>query len=175
MAKHVVVRIDNMSGTANGAHLKSGKFYASSQPAAIDNGQLVMVTGMAGREAYKVEAPTGEVIRSQLYLVATPELFYDQSVTHYLDEWTNEANSIVRMYALVPGDQFSVTEEAFEKTNGEPNVGTFIGYKDGSTKFETQSAKDAKTVGVVREEETIGRYTYYMIEVVSPIQTGMGG
>lgn len=177
MAKHVVVRIDSMSGTTNGAHLKSGKFYATSNPAALDNGQLVALTGMLGRDMYKVEAPAAGVVRSQICLVATPELFYDQSVTHYLDEWTNAAGTALRLYALVPGDRFSVTREAFEETNGEPAVGTYVGYKEGSTKIETQTAKDEKTIGIVREKETVGRYTYYMIEVINqqPAAAGVGG
>ena len=96
--KHAVVRLDNMSGTKDGSLLKSVKVYKSDAAVAIDNAQLVVLGDREGREVYKATAPVAASKVSDLVLIASEELFYDETRTHYLTEWENEAGSICRGY-----------------------------------------------------------------------------
>lgn len=167
ITKHAVVRTDNLGGTKNGEQLASVIFYGSdSNPAEIDNGNIVVLGEKLGREAYKATAPkTGAAIDS-LYLIAEEELFYDQTVAHYLTEWVNEAGKIIRAYSLDSKGGFSVTAEAFE---GTPEVGKLAAFTPDSTKITVQetASADEKTFGTILEKETIGfgdgKYTYYYI------------
>ena len=94
--KHAVVRLDLMSGTTDGSLLKSVKVYKNDNPVAIDNAQLVVLGEREGREVYKATAPTAESKPKDLVLIASEELFYDETRTHYLTEWVNEAGKVCR-------------------------------------------------------------------------------
>lgn len=170
MAKHAVIRLDEMTGTNLSAALKSVRFYdAESKAAAIDNAQLVVLGDKYDREVYKATAPTASSKVGDLFLTAGVELFYDETRTHYLTEWENEADRALRVYKVsqIEGQTFSATEEAFD---GTPAVGSFVGFAADSTKLLIQSAADDKTFGKIVYKETTGfgdgAYTYYMIDVL---------
>lgn len=171
--KHAVVRTDLMAGTKNGAFIKSAmvydKFGEGAKTVDIDNAQIVILGKMEGREIYMATAPAADSVVDDLYLVAVPELFYDESVKHYLPEWVNVAGKAVRVYKIMIGDRFSATAEAFE---GTPAVGKYVGFAASSTKLQVLSAKDDKTFGEIKHVETVGwgdgAYTYYMIDVIAP-------
>ena len=159
------MRIDKLGGTLDGAQLESAIFYKESDAAEIDNAQLVVLGEKLGREVYKATAPTATSTIADLYLTAGVELFYDQTVAHYLPEWVNEAGKPVRVYALnVSKGGFSATAEAF---NGTPAKGKYVGFAADDTKIQIQEAADDKTFGCIDFVETVGfgdgRYTYYMI------------
>ena len=163
--KHAVVRTDNLGGTKNGEQLASVIFYSSDAPAAIDNGNIVVLGEKLGREAYKATAPAAGAVAEDLYVIAEEELFYDQTVAHYLTEWVNEAGKTIRAYSLDSKGGFSVTAEAFE---GTPEIGKTVGYTAGSTKITVQTgAADDTTFGTILEKETVGfgegKYTYFYI------------
>lgn len=162
--KHAVVRTDNLGGTKNGEQLASVIFYSSDAPAAIDNGNIVVLGEKLGRETYKATAPAAGAVAEDLYVIAEEELFYDQTVAHYLTEWVNEAGKTIRAYSLDSKGGFSVTAEAFDTT---PEIGKAVGYTAGSTKITVQSAADEKTFGTILEKETVGfgdgKYTYFYI------------
>ena len=56
--------------------------------------RLVVLGEKLGREVYKATAPTATSTVADLYLTAGVELFYDQTVAHYLPEWVNEPASL---------------------------------------------------------------------------------
>lgn len=175
--KHAVVRIDNMSGTKQPTCLKNAKFYSSEAVAAIDNAQIVVLGDKLDRELYKATAPAAANTVDDLYLVATPELFYDTTRTHYLTEWENAAGTAIRLYKMVPGaDCFSATKEAFD---GTPAKGKFVGFKADSTKLLIQDAKDDKSFGKIVAVETDGfgngKYEYFVIDVIAPAAAAVGG
>lgn len=162
--KHAVVRTDNLGGTKNGEQLASVIFYSSNAPAAIDNGNIVVLGKKLGRETYKATAPAAGAVAEDLYVIAEEELFYDQSVAHYLTEWVNEAGKTIRAYSLDSKGGFSVTAEAFD---GTPEVGKTVGFTVGSTKIKVEDTKDDATFGTILEKETVGfgegKYTYFYI------------
>lgn len=164
--KHAVVRTDNLGGTKNGEQLASVIFYSSDAPAAIDNGNIVVLGEKLGREAYKATAPAAGAVKEDLYVIAEEELFYDQTVAHYLTEWVNEAGKTIRAYSLDSKGGFSVTAEAFE---GTPEIGKTVGYIAGSTKIKVEDTKGDATFGTILEKETVGfgdgKYTYFYISL----------
>ena len=164
--KHAVVRLDIMSGTTDGSLLKSVKFYNSDVAADIDNAQLVVLGEREGREVYKATAPTATSKPRDLVLIASEELFYDETRTHYLTEFVNEAGKPCRGYVLHNGDDFSATAEAFE---GTPEKGKFVGFAAGSTKIAVQESADDKTFGKIESVEKTGygngAYEYFEIRV----------
>ena len=158
--KHAVVRTDNLGGTKNGEQLASVIFYNDSNPAEIDNGNIVVLAEKLGREAYKATAPAAGAVAEDLYVIAEEELFYDQTTA----EWVNEAGKIIRAYSLDSKGGFSVTAEAFD---GTPEIGKTVGYTAGSTKIKVEDTKGDATFGTILEKETVGfgegKYTYFYI------------
>lgn len=171
MTKHAVIRTDLMAGTEDYGQLKSVKFYKSSSPAAIDNGNLVVIDSLlAGeREIYKAVAPTSTSKPSHLYITAGVVLFYDQSVAHYEDEWENAADTAIRAYKLHDGDVFGVTVDAF---TSEPEVGNFVEFTAENTKMTGNSSASATSFGKVIAKESAGRYTYWVVAVMDVATAG---
>ena len=165
--KHAVVRTDNLGGTKNGEQLASVIFYGGdSNPAEIDNGNIVVLGEKLGREAYKATAPKTGAKIEDLYVIAEEELFYDQTTAHYLTEWVNEAGKIIRAYSLDSRGGFSVTKEAFI---GEPDIGKLAAFTADGTKITVQESggADEKTFGTITDKETVGygegKYEYFYI------------
>ena len=127
---------------------------------AIDNAQLVVLGDREGREVYKATAPVAASKVSDLVLIASEELFYDETRTHYLTEWENKAGSICRGYKLHNGDIFSATAEAF---NEAPAVGKFVGFAADDTAWQKNKKEilalleQGKNVGFL----TIGDPMFY--------------
>ena len=162
--KHAVVRTDNLGGTKNGEQLASVIFYSSDATAEIDNGNIVVLGEKAGREAYKATAPTATTVKEDLYVIAEEELFYDQTVAHYLKEWVNPAGKIIRAYSLDSKGGYSVTAEAFD---GTPAIGKYVGFVADSTKAKVQDTADASTFGTITDKDITGfgegKYEYFYI------------
>ena len=162
MAKHAIVRTDNLSGTTDGSKLISAVFYNRDNTAAIDNGNVVSITDtLINRETYKVVVPSATDTRATVGLVASVEIIYDQQRTHGLEEFENEAGAEIRVYALEANDEFSVTKEAL---NGTPAAGKYVKLAEGSTKLEVADAATG-AIGVIIGVETVDADTYYVIKV----------
>ena len=109
------VRTDKMSGTDVSKDLVSAKYYVSTTPTAIENGNIVAIGDFLAneRELRKATAPAANTPLSKLALVATPEVIKTKSF-YTLGEFKNAANEPIRCYRLVTADQFSVTAEAID-------------------------------------------------------------
>ena len=169
--KHAVVGTDGMAGTINPVYLKHVVFYKDGSPAAIDNGNIIAIGDAIGPEIYKAEDPSATTKRYMLALVDGVELFYDETRTHYLPEWENEAGKPVRVYLMVPpADSFRVTAEAFD---GVPQKGKFVAFAANSTKLKIEDSESADNVfGVIKHDPVKvgfgdGQYTYYIVDVIA--------
>ena len=112
MAKHNIVRLDNMTGTTVPTQLVSVIVYdKNKKEVEVDNGTLVYVSkerlddNREVRKAY-TEAPT-DVTDTDVALLASPENVYDEREDD-LEAFTNEAGSVARAYILNKGDIFAV-------------------------------------------------------------------
>lgn len=164
--KHGIVRTDNMSATRDGSLIVSGRFYDDGDElAAIDNGCLVAIGDYDTneREVRKVTVPAADADISTLGLVVTPELIYDESTYHGLEEFYNEAGTEITIFRFHANDIFSVTKEDI---NGDtaPTVGQYLIAGD-TVKYEVSDSATGTVIGKVVEIETVGADVYYVVQV----------
>lgn len=163
---YAVVRTDRMTGTDNRAYLVSLLYKEEETPAAIENGNVALLGGLEDgeREIFGASTPAADSDLKDIVLVASPELMYCP-VKKNLDEFRNEAGDIARGYYLHNEDIFSVTKDALDGVT-EPEVGNVVELKAGTKLNVAASATSGSTqVGKIIAIETVGRYTYYVIQV----------
>lgn len=170
MKNYPVVRTDKMSGTDNRIDMYSLKYFASDEAAAINNGAVVkrgalvstVSPAYTAREVYEATAVAVDTPLSEVILVATPEVPYDERLRD-LDDFTNEAGAIARGYGLHVGSIFSLTANAF---SGTPAKGSIVELAAGTKLKVVSSATSGSTkVGVIEAVEEAGKYTYYVVRV----------
>lgn len=165
-----VVRTDNMQGTDVREGLVSIEYLASgTTPTAIENGNVLKVGGLKTGEreirvgtAVAANTPLNEVV-----LVASPEVNYDP-LKPDLDEFINAVGVPARGYRLHSGDIFSVTKDALAGAE-TPAAGDVVelaaGTKLSIVAAATGATSGSTVVGSVLAIETVGKYTYYVIQV----------
>ncbi len=166
-----VVRTDNMFGTDVRAGLVSIKYIVNNVETAIENGNVLKVGALMGdatngyeREIFAGAAPAANDALSDIVLIATPEVMYDERKRN-LDEFINEAGKPCRGYRLHKGDIFSVTKDALDGV-AAPAIGNVVELKAGTKLNVAASATAGSTaVGKIIAIDVVGRYTYYAILV----------
>lgn len=137
MSNYAIIRTDNVQATKSG-NIKSGLFLVGDTETAIENGNLVSLNGLVTgeRELFKCNAPT-DVTDKDVYLVATPELIYDEQLrsTGALDNFRNEAGQPITLIGLEKGDLVSVSDEAIVAVGDTPVVGNYVTVTKESTKW----------------------------------------
>lgn len=161
---YTIVNLDRMSGTEDSSLQLSLKYFdADGNEASLENGAIVEIGDLleGEREVRKATAPTASTAVTKLALVANPEVIYDESRHHGLEEYINEAGKTVRGYRLHSNDGFSLTAEGF---SGVPEKGKYVTV--GTTTKPVISATATGTViGKIADVWTLGSDTYYYIEV----------
>ncbi len=166
-----VVRLDNMAGTHSPSALFSGKYATVSggnyTPAAIDNGMPGKLCGLieGERELHWVTPAAKADKIENVCLIASVE--YSADVTKKaLEDFTNEANSEIRVYKLHSGDEFSVTVGCFANgENDKPVVGDIVELADGKWNAVTTLTSGSTKIGYIMAVETFGKRTYYVVHV----------
>lgn len=164
MAKHFVVRLDNMSGTTDGTLLRSVRFNDGAADAAIDNGSVVKLESlMTGeRELWKGVKPAANTPAEEVVLIATPEVMADENLRN-LSDFYNEAGANARGYKFHTGDIFSVSTDAID---GTATVGHVVELQASTKLKDVAAATSGSTViGKVIQIEKVGTITYAVIEV----------
>lgn len=165
---HAIVRTDNMSATSDPSLIVSVRYATGTSTltnAAIDNGNIVVVGGLISgeREVYQATTPTATSEVNTLALIANPEIIYDESTYHGLEEYTNEADKTVRAYLFHNGDTFSITAEGF---SGTPAVDKYVTIGAGSKLVIAATvASGTISLGKIIASEVVGADTYYTIRV----------
>jgi hypothetical protein len=172
---YAVVRTDNVKATKTGA-IKSGRFFVSTTATAIENANLVkldsLITG--NRELWKVVAPGG-VTAGNLYVVATPEIVYDETLksSGALKEFRNEAGENITLLALEVGDTLSISDAAINVINDDddlPAVGSYVTPSASGTKWQEVSSIASNEVfyGKIIARELYKKDTYLnVVEMIS--------
>lgn len=163
---HAVVRTDKMFGTDNRTGLWIVKYLPSNTATAIDNGNVVVRGALVSgeREIYTATTPTASAALEDVVLVATPEVEYDER-KYPIDEFENKAGAPIRAYSLKPGCIFSVTKDALGGV-ASPAVGNVVELAAATKLKVAASATSGSTqVGKIVAIETVGRFTYYVIQV----------
>lgn len=158
---YTVIRTDLLSGTDVAADLCSAIVCdAEGDPIEVENGTIIKLGDSYtddNREIYKATIATNSDDKADCAIVASPEVPYDERKKN-LDEFVNEAGSIVRAYIPRSRNVYSVTKEGFaDGTVGEKE--NAVGIKDG--KLDTSGTGWGKIVDI----ESNSRYTYYAIRI----------
>lgn len=176
MANYGVVRTDNMKATKDGS-IKSGRYYAGTTANAIENGNIVKLDSLieGERELWKVVAP-GAINASNLYLVATPEIIYDESLKSKgaLKEFRNEAGENLTLLQLQVGDLFAISDaciNAIDDNDDVPEVGKLVAPSTSGTKWTEIAALDETTpqvcYGKIINRETVAGINMNVVVMVS--------
>ena len=135
-----VVRTDAIKATKSG-NIKSGRFYVTDTPTAIENGNIVKLDSLisGNRELWKVVA-AGDITAKNLYLVATPEVIYDETLksSGALDQFRNEAGENITLIPLEVGDTFAISDDCITPINDDddiPEVGNLVEVSATGTKW----------------------------------------
>ena len=161
---YTICNLDRMSGTEDSTLLVSLKYFnASGKEAELENGAIVEIGDFIDgqREVRKATAPKADTPLSKLALVANPEVTYDESRHHGLEEYINEAGKVIRGYRFHSNDTFSVTKEAFSATPAKGKYAT-VG---ASTKMGVSTTVSGTVIGKIVDVWTLGADTYYTIQV----------
>lgn len=155
MAKYPVVRLDNMQGTHDGTKLNSAVLVGAKEP--IVNGTVVQLGGLKAGEREIFEATLASEEGKPMYLVACPEVMYEESKSQ-LTDFVNDAEATLRVYRFCENDVFSLTAEYFGKSL--PTKGAAMGVTDGKI-----VADGTLALGTCIDVEVVGSLTYYVIKV----------
>ena len=177
MLNYAVVRTDNMYGTDVRAGLVSIEYFSSDTATAIENGNVLKVGDLLShgtapnisyeREIFEGAAPAADDALTDIVLIASPEIVYDERYKA-LDDFRNEAGKPARGYRLHSGDIFSVTKAALDGA-ATPAIGDVVELKAG-TKLNVAAAATGATsgstvVGKIIAIDVVAPYTYYVIKV----------
>lgn len=177
MLNYAVVRTDNMYGTDVRAGLVSIEYVSSDTLTAIENGNVLKVGALMShgtapnisyeREIFVGETPAANDALTDIVLIASPEIVYDERYKA-LDDFRNEAGKPARGYRLHSGDIFSVTKAALDGA-ATPAIGDIVELKAG-TKLNVVAAGTGATsgstvVGEIIAIDTVNPYTFYVIRV----------
>jgi hypothetical protein len=169
-----VFRSDNMKATKDGS-IKSGRYYVGATATAIENGNIVKLDSLipGERELWKVVAP-GAVTAKNLYIVATPEIVYDETLKSNaaLKEFRNEAGANLTLLQLQVGDVFSISDACItpiDDADDIPAVGNFVVPGATGTKWVEEDEIEANEVcyGKIIARETVAGVVLNVIEMQS--------
>lgn len=161
---YTVFRSDNMPGIDNRAYITSVLVQdASGKPIEVENGTIVKVGAkIEGKhDLYAATlAASSDSDLTKLAVIGTPELIYDETTYHNLDDFINEKGIPAAGYMLGHGGDFAVTKEGFVGGTAPAAVGGTVGIgADG--KIDASGSG----LGTVLAIEKVGRYTYYTIRL----------
>lgn len=165
---HGVFRSDLMSGTDVAAELVSVKYMGNdgNTPTDIDNGCVVALDGLmeGEREIWKAVTPKADIPISDIAIIGTPEVLYDERKKN-LDDFYNEKNKPARGYLPHTRNIFSVTADVLNAA-GTPEVNDLVEIMEGvKLNVVKEATSDATQLGKIIAIETVGRYTYYVIKI----------
>lgn len=172
MANYGVIRTDLVKATKSG-NILSGRFYNGSTAAAIENGNLVKLDSLIDgeRDLWKVVAPGG-ITASDLYVVASPEIIYDETLksSGALDQFINDAGSDSTLVPLEVGDIISVSDACITQINGKetPEVGNYVTPSATGTKWQEIAGASLNTE--VFRGKIIAREVYNGAKYLNVIQ-----
>lgn len=166
MAKHAIVRTDNMYGVDVRTGLVSVKYLPSDTPTEIDNGNVVLLGDLieGEREMYAGDTPAADSDKNKVVLIATPEVMYDERLRN-LSDFYNDAGRACRGYRLHAWDIFSVTKEALDGKE-EPAVGDIVELQADTKLNVAASATEGSTqIGEIIDINIVSGETLYAIRV----------
>lgn len=167
--KYGVIRTDLMSGTDVAADIVSVRFYdANSKEAAIENGSVVKVGDYidGNREVRKATTPAANTALSEIAIIASPEVNYDERKKN-LSDFINEAGANCRGYIPRSRNICSITREGLNIGSGVTPAAGYIVELMAGTKLNVVATltSGSTKVGKILAIEKTSRYEYFVIEL----------
>lgn len=135
-----VINTSLVKATKTG-NILSGRYYVGTTPTQIENGNIVKLNSLISGEdnLWKVVA-AGAITAGNLYVVATPEVIYDEGLTSdgALDKFINPAGANITLVPLEVGDEIDITDEcitAIDDDDDIPAVGNLVEVSATGTKW----------------------------------------
>lgn len=167
MAKHGICITEKLSGTFNGVDLVSVRYMVNNNPAAIDNGCVVVVGDLedGSREIRKATAPAKDSAKAAIALIASPEVIYDERLQGDLANFENEAGVAARGYLLEkPHQVFAVTGDVLDG-GAARKTGAVVELQAGVKLLAAASDTSGSTqIGDIIDVFTQRGKTFYAIE-----------
>lgn len=157
--KYAVVNTELMAGTDVRSKIRSFRFgenktvdgKTSFEYLPIENGTVVVLKDLIDHDLWQAVEPAASTDYTELVLVATPELMYDERKKK-LSDFINEEGQNATGLVLTKGDIFSVTKEAFEGTT-TPALGNYVQIgSDCKLKLSTSAPTSGKIGKIVDEK-----------------------
>ncbi len=163
-----VFRSDLMTGTIDPSQLENVRYYDSGAYQDIENGNVVLLDSLIGRDLWKAVKPAATSDIGDIVILGTPEMMYDETKKN-LDEFINSKDIPARGYHLVKNNKFSVTADALTNgTGSDMAVGNIVELQAGTKLKVVASATVSSTVvGKIIRIEAKGGYTWYVIRVTA--------
>ena len=157
-----VINTSLVKATKTG-NILSGRYYVGNTPTQIENGNICKLDSLISGEdnLWKVVA-AGDIATGNLYVVATPEVIYDEGLTSdgALDKFINPAGANITLVPLEVADEIEITDECITPINDDddvPAIGSLVEVPAAGTKWlETATL----TSTVVFYGKIVGRKLY---------------
>ena len=145
MAKHMIVRLDVLSGNRDNSQVKSAMYFKDGAKADVDNGTFVAIKGLLEGERELHEVVDVTDADTYVGVITTPEVMYNQNGLGDMDlgNFFNEKDEPVRVHVLHEGDILSIA-------NGDKTEDFNVG---------------AKLLAKHIQKEKVGRYEYEVFEI----------
>jgi hypothetical protein len=117
---------ENMASTKLSSLLKSARYISAGNPAAINNGRIVVLGALEVNQSEIYVATDVAAATDVIHIVDTPELIYSQETTSGLNDYTNAAGQVLRVRKPVVGDHFAVSGRDITALGAAPVVGNFV-------------------------------------------------
>lgn len=173
--KHGVVNVARASGTENSTDIYSALVTKNDTPIECDNGTIIDLGAVKtlttllnepNLEVYSAQVNTNtSANKSRLAIVATPELIYDESIHHSLDEYYNEAGLVVRAYALTERSCFSLSAECFTNPDDLGVNKQVTLSNNGKLTVGSEDTTTAPTFGFIENILEYDFETYYVVRI----------
>jgi len=169
MTVYGIVRTDNVKATYDG-NIRSGKYFVGATATQIENGNLVQadeLVSTVNREVFKCITPVN-LTDKNIFLVASPELIYDETKHYSLADFVNPAGGLITLIGLSTGDIVSVSDECIvpiDDADDIPAVGSYITNTAGGTKWteKTTLGGTETVVGKIIARELYKKDTYLSV------------
>lgn len=163
-----VFRSDLMTGTIDPSQLENVRYYDSGDYQDIENGNVVLLDSLIGRDLWKAVKPAANSDIGDIVILGTPEMIYDETKKN-LDEFINSSSIPARGYHLVKNNKFSVTADALTNSTSTTMAAGHIVELQAGTKLNvvTSATSGSTVVGKIIRVESRGGYTWYVIRVTA--------
>ena len=148
---------ENMASTKLSSLLKSARYISAGNPAAINNGRIVVLGALEANQSEIYVAADVALATDVIHIVDTPEIIYSQETTSGLNDYTNAAGQVLRVRKPVVGDHFAISGRDITPLGLVPVVGNSLVTAAGTLLTEIAAPVGTESfIGVIESSYVLG-------------------